>query len=56
MIRGISGESVFDHDVVVWYGAHFLHDDSVNLGGASRRPEVLGTVHVVGPDIRPVRW
>ena len=52
----ISGESVVNQDVVIWYGAHFLHDDNENLSNATRRPEVLGTSHVVGPDLRAVRW
>jgi hypothetical protein len=42
----VSGESVNDTDVVVWYGAHFKHDESHGEGGS----------HIVGPDLRPVRW
>lgn len=52
----INGESVVNQDVVVWYGAHLLHDDDEALGVTNRRPEVLGTYRVVGPNIRPVRW
>jgi Cu2+-containing amine oxidase len=40
----VNGEPVKDKDVVVWYAAHFRHDQS--------RP---GS-HVVGPTIRPVKW
>jgi Cu2+-containing amine oxidase len=40
-----NGELVKDQDVVVWYGAHFKHDQSHKEGG-----------HIVGPTIRPVRW
>jgi hypothetical protein len=49
----LNNESVVDQDVVVWYGAHFIHSDQANRPGS---PEVLGTYHVVGPDLRPVRW
>lgn len=50
----LNNESVVDQDVVLWYGAHFIHADGANRPGAA--PEVLGTFHVVGPDIRPIRW
>jgi Copper amine oxidase, enzyme domain len=42
----VNGEPVKDKDVVVWYGAHFKHDQTHSEGGS----------HVVGPDIRPLRW
>lgn len=38
----VTGENVYQQDVVLWYGAHFVHDIST--------PEP----HVVGPDIQPV--
>jgi hypothetical protein len=44
----VNGESVFDQDVVVWYGAHFTHDVS------HERAAVHG--HLVGPDLVPVKW
>lgn len=44
----VNGESVSDHDVVVWYGAHFTHDV------AHDGPAQHG--HIVGPDLRLVRW
>lgn len=50
----VSGESVVDQDVVIWYGSHFIHADAGNRQGVS--PEVLGTFHVVGPTLRPIRW
>ncbi len=46
--RWVNGEAVSDHDVVVWYGAHFTHD--VNHDG----PAQPG--HIVGPDLVPVNW
>ncbi len=52
----IDGESVVDQDVVVWYGAHFIHSDGANLLDPNRSPTILSNSHVVGPDIRPVRW
>jgi len=42
----INGEVVKDTDVVVWYGAHFKHDQGHEGGGS----------HVVGPDLIPIRW
>jgi Cu2+-containing amine oxidase len=44
----VNGESVRNQDVVIWYGAHFTHD--VN----HEDPAVHG--HIVGPDLKPVRW
>ena len=52
----IDGESVVNQDVVVWYGAHFIHADGANLLDPNRNPTILSNSHVVGPDIRPVRW
>ena len=46
--RWVNGQSVSDHDVVLWYGAHFTHD--VTHAGAAQHG------HVVGPDLKPVRW
>jgi hypothetical protein len=44
----VNGEAVSDHDVVLWYGAHFTHDV------AHSGPAPHG--HVVGPDLKPVNW
>jgi hypothetical protein len=52
----INNESVANQDVVVWYGAHFVHADGANLMNPDRSPSILSGTHVVGPDIRPVRW
>ncbi len=53
----INNESVAGEDVVVWYGAHFVHSDGANLLEENRiNPSTLSGSHVVGPDIRPVRW
>ena len=43
----VTGESVKDKDVVVWYGAHFRHDHA---------HQTSVVPHIVGPDLRPVRW
>jgi hypothetical protein len=51
-----NGESVANQDVVVWYGASFIHADGANLLHPSRGGEVITGSHVVGPDILPVRW
>ena len=52
----INGESVKDKDVVVWYGAHFIHDDAGSSANRSNKPSDHDESHIVGPDIRPVRW
>ena len=44
----VNGEAVSDHDVVIWYAGHFTHDLS------HEDPAQHG--HVVGPDLRPVKW
>ena len=44
----VNGEAVDDHDVVVWYGAHFTHDVS------HHGPALHG--HVLGPDLKPINW
>lgn len=41
--RFVNGEAVSNHDVVLWYSAHFTHT-----------PGDHG--HVVGPDLTPVNW
>lgn len=40
------GEFVKDSDVVIWYAAHFRHDQ-IRQGGAGQ---------IVGPDLRPLKW
>jgi Cu2+-containing amine oxidase len=52
----VNNESVANQDVVVWYGAHFIHSDGENLVSPDRSGEILTNSHVVGPDIRPIRW
>jgi Cu2+-containing amine oxidase len=42
----VNGEPVKDQDVVIWYGAHFKHDQT-HGGGES---------HIVGPDLIPLKW
>jgi hypothetical protein len=44
----VNGEAVYDHDVVVWYGAHFTHD--VSHHGPAQHD------HILGPDLEPVNW
>jgi hypothetical protein len=46
--RWVNGEAISDHDVVVWYGAHFTHD--VHREGPAQHG------HIVGPDLTPVNW
>jgi Cu2+-containing amine oxidase len=52
----VNGESLVNQDVVVWYGAHFDHTDGANAFNSLRSPKVLTGDHVVGPDLRPIRW
>ncbi len=52
-----NGESLVDEDVVVWYGASFKHDEEAEDDDNSiDAPQILTGDHVVGPDLRPVRW
>jgi Cu2+-containing amine oxidase len=41
----VNGEAVHDHDVVVWYAAHFTHSPADEDAG-----------HRVGPDLVPDNW
>jgi len=43
----LTGESIENKDIVVWYGAHFSHD--VHDTGSS-----VG--HIVGPTLKPLNW
>lgn len=44
----LTGEPINGADVVIWYGAHFTHD----IG--NEEPGHYG--HIVGPDLRRVKW
>jgi len=44
----VNGEPINGADVVVWYGAHFTHDVE------HEEPGEFG--HLVGPDLKPVKW
>jgi Cu2+-containing amine oxidase len=46
--RWVNGEAISNHDVVIWYGAHFTHD--VNHDGPAQ-PD-----HIVGPDLKLMNW
>ncbi len=53
----LNNESIVGQDVVLWYGSHFIHSDGANLLDPNRNGNfVLSGAHVVGPDLRPVRW
>jgi Cu2+-containing amine oxidase len=41
-----NGELVENKDVVIWYAAHFFHDEQHGVGGS----------HIVGPELRPFNW
>lgn len=42
----VNGESIHNHDVVIWYAGHAIHD------AVHEEPGHFG--HIVGPDLRPV--
>jgi Cu2+-containing amine oxidase len=46
--RFISGESIRNQDVLVWYAGHFTHDLS------QEEPATHG--HIIGPDLVPENW
>ena len=41
----VTGESIADADVVVWYAGHFTHDFHDNAVG-----------HIIGPTLKPSNW
>lgn len=52
----LNNESIENQDLVVWYAGHFAHSDGENLLNRDRSGLVLTGSHVVGPDIRLIRW
>ena len=53
----LNNESLLNQDVVLWYSGHFAHhSDGEHLLSPDRSGTVLTGSHVVGPDLRPVRW
>ncbi len=54
----LNNESLVNQDVVVWYGAHYIHShDGENLLSPDRSgSNMISGEHVVGPNLRPVRW
>lgn len=50
----VNGESLNNQDLVVWYSAHQYRVDDASLTG--NRQNIISGVHVIGPDLRPVRW
>lgn len=50
----VNSESL-NTDIVMWYGGHFLHNESPNNPDITG-PNILTGTHVQGPDIIPVRW
>ncbi|MFM9905936.1 MAG: hypothetical protein ACKVQJ_15345 [Pyrinomonadaceae bacterium] len=53
----VNNESLVGQDIVIWYAAHFSHIDGANRFDPDHRsPNILSGDHVVGPDIKPVRW
>ncbi len=52
----LNNESLVNTDVVLWYAAHQLRIDDASRPVRSERPQVISGIHVVGPDLVPVRW
>ncbi|MBX3289417.1 MAG: hypothetical protein KF855_08735 [Acidobacteria bacterium] len=50
----VNNESLDGEDVVIWYSAHQFRIDDTSL--TEWRNNVLAGKHVIGPDLRPVRW
>jgi hypothetical protein len=48
----LNNESLVNQDIVIWYGAHQTRKD----GASFTAPNVLTGQHVIGPELRPVRW
>lgn len=48
----LTSESLADQDIVIWYGAHQTRKDGASLTA----PTALSGQHVIGPELRPVRW
>ena len=42
----VQGESVYDEDLVMWYGGHFVHDADHDGDGGNER-------HILGPTLKP---
>lgn len=49
----LTGESVNNQDIVVWYGAHQTRKDDASF---AESPNILTGRHVIGPELRPIRW
>ncbi len=51
----VNAESLENQDLVLWYSAHQYRIDDASRPSLER-PDIITGVHVVGPDIRPIRW
>lgn len=51
----INNESLENQDLVIWYSAHQYRVDDASRP-SPERPDVISGVHVIGPEIRPIRW
>lgn len=52
----INGESLINQDAVIWYSAHFYHEDHARILNPDRSGEIIEGEYVVGPNLRPVNW
>lgn len=49
----VNGESLVGQDIVIWYGAHQTRVDDASLRSDG---QIIRGVHIIGPDLRPIRW
>jgi hypothetical protein len=58
----VTGESVNNQDIVIWYGGHYIHSDGANIIENiidvvnTHNVNILSGDHVIGPDLIPVKW
>jgi hypothetical protein len=58
----LTGESVVNQDIVIWYGGHYLHSDGANIienmldVRDTFNVNIISGDHVIGPDLIPVNW
>lgn len=58
----LTGESVVNQDIVIWYGGHYYHSDGANIienmldVRDTFNVNIISGDHVIGPDLIPVKW
>jgi hypothetical protein len=57
----LTSESVYNQDIVVWYGGHYDHTDGSGIANTVNpldtfNTNILSGDHVIGPDLIPMSW